>query len=223
MTALDLRLSCYAITDQASALGRSDEVVAQALLRGGCTCLQYRAKKVAARVQWRVASALRDLAHAAGALFIVNDRVDLALDCGADGVHLGQDDLPVAAARSLSRRAGNPGLLVGLSTHSLSQALAAERERPDYIGCGPIYETRTKENNVPAIGLGVLAEVLKAVSMPVVAIGGIQEGRLAELAKVGTRHCAIVTALTSAEDPAEVSLRTWSAWRRLGESVRIDA
>jgi thiamine-phosphate pyrophosphorylase len=211
--AFDGRLQCYAITDQGSALGRDDESVARALLQGGSTCLQYRAKKVSAREQWRTATALRRLTLEAGALFIVNDRVDLALACGADGVHLGQDDLPLAAARALARRAGRDGLLVGLSTHSLGQALEGEIEGADYIGCGPVYATRTKENNVAPIGLGVLASVLQAVSIPVVAIGGIKLGQLGDLAALGARHCAIVTALTSAEDVAAAAAAHWNRWR----------
>ncbi|HTB22665.1 MAG TPA: thiamine phosphate synthase [bacterium] len=213
MPAFDRRLQCYAITDQASAKGRDDAAVAEALLRGSSSCLQYRAKKVAAREQWRMAGILRRLTRDAGALFIVNDRVDLALDSGADGVHLGQDDLPVAVARSLARRAGRPDLIIGLSTHSLEQARAAEGEGADYIGFGPVFATLTKENNVPPVGTAALAAVLEAVALPVVAIGGIKMGHLGALAGLGARHCAIVTALTSAEDVAAAAGEHWRVWR----------
>lgn len=211
--ALNARLQCYAITDQASAQGRDDLAVAVGLLAGGSTCLQYRAKKVDAREQWRVASRLRGLAREAGALFIVNDRVDLALACGADGVHLGQDDLPPAAARALARSAGRPDLIIGLSTHSLGQALAAQDDGVDYIGCGPLWATQTKENNVPPLGLETLETVLGAVGMPVVAIGGIKLQHLDALARCGARHCAIVTALTSAADIAAAAAEHWGRWR----------
>jgi thiamine-phosphate pyrophosphorylase len=209
----DPRLQCYAITDQASARGRDDAAVAEALLKGGSTCLQYRAKKVRAREQWRMAGVLRRLTKEAGALFIVNDRVDLALEAAADGVHLGQDDLPVAQARSLARRAGRPDLLVGLSTHSLEQARAAERDGADYIGYGPIYATQTKEHNVPHVGPESLARVLESLAVPVVAIGGIKREHLGRLAALGARHCAIVTALTSAADVAEAAAEHWKLWR----------
>jgi len=209
----DRRLQCYAITDQASAKGRDDAAVAEALLRGSSSCLQYRAKKVPAREQWRMAGILRRLTREAGALFIVNDRVDLALEAGADGVHLGQDDTPLPAARSLARRAGRPDLIIGLSTHSLEQARAAEAEGADYIGFGPVYATLTKENNVPPVGTAALASVLEAVAVPVVAIGGIKLGRLAALAALGARHCAIVTALCSAEDVAAAAAEHWRTWR----------
>jgi thiamine-phosphate pyrophosphorylase len=217
----DRRLQCYAITDQASAQGRDDAAIAEALLKGGSSCLQYRAKKVDAREQWRTAVVLRRLCKEAGALFIVNDRVDLALEVGADGVHLGQDDLPVAAARSLARRAGRPDFLIGLSTHSQGQARAGEREGADYIGYGPIYATQTKEHNVPAVGPASLAPVLASVAVPVVAIGGIKLGHLAALASMGARHCAIVTALTSSPDVAGAAAEHWALWRETQERLSV--
>jgi thiamine-phosphate pyrophosphorylase len=217
----DRRLQCYAITDQASAQGRDDAEVAEALLKGGSSCLQYRAKKVSAREQWGTAVVLRRLCTEAGALFLVNDRVDLALEVGADGVHLGQDDLPVSVARSLARRAGRPDFLIGLSTHSLDQARAAEGEGADYIGYGPIYATRTKEHNVPAVGPASLAPVLASVAVPVVAIGGIKLGHLAALASLGARHCAIVTALTSATDVAAATAEHWTLWRETQERPSV--
>jgi thiamine-phosphate pyrophosphorylase len=183
------------------------------LLKGGSSCLQYRAKRVSAREQWRTAAVLRRLTREAGALFIVDDRVDLALEVGADGVHLGQDDLPVPFARSLARRAGRPDFLIGLSTHSLEQACAGEREGADYVGYGPLYATLTKENNVPPVGPASLAAVLAALAVPVVAIGGIKRGHLGLLAGMGARHCAIVTALTSAPDVAVAAAEHWGFWR----------
>ncbi len=214
----DPRLSRYAITDQASAGGRTDASVVADLIEGGCTCLQYRAKKATARERWRTALALRGLTRDAGVMFIVNDRIDLALDCGADGVHLGQDDAPVEAARALARGAGREAFLVGLSTHSPEQARAAAAAgegRPDYIGCGPVFDTRTKENNVPAIGIAALREVLASVDLPVVAIGGIRGDRLESVAAAGALHCAVVTALTGAPDVAAASRSVWGAWTRL--------
>jgi thiamine-phosphate pyrophosphorylase len=213
VTSFDPRWEFYAITDQVSSRGRGDLEVAAALLRGGATCLQYRAKKVSARQQWDTALGLRKLTLDAGVCFVVNDRVDLALDCGADGVHLGQDDLPIASARRLARRSGRADLLVGRSTHSLDQALEAERDGADYIGYGPLYATQTKENNVPPVGLASLGEIVDAVSIPVVAIGGIKLGQLREVAGQRARHCAIVTALTSADDVEAAAREHLRAWR----------
>lgn len=216
MAIFDPRFELYAITDQASSHGRDDEAVARALLQGGATCLQYRAKKVPAAEQWPMAQALRRLCRELGRPFVVNDRVDLALDCGADGVHLGQDDAPIAAARRLA----GGRLFVGKSTHSLEQALAAEREGADYIGYGPLYATRTKENNVPPVGVQGLGAVLRAVRIPVVAIGGIKPGNLAEVAAQGARHCAVVTHLTGAPDVAAATRDLLGAWRALGLAAR---
>jgi len=213
MIAFDLRFELYGITDQASSQGRDDLTVTRALIAGGISCLQYRAKKVHAKQQWETAVALRRFTLDAGIPFIINDRVDLALDCGADGVHLGQDDAPIAAARRLARLAGRDNLLVGRSTHSLEQALAAAAEGADYIGYGPLYATLTKENNVPPLGLDRLREVLTKVAIPVVAIGGIKPGNLAEVAAQGARHCAVVTALTGADDIRAATRDLGQAWR----------
>ncbi len=219
MSVFDPRFEFYAITDQASALGRDDLAVARGLLDGGATCLQYRAKKVSARHQWDVAVALRRLTLDKGVPFIVNDRVDLALDCGADGVHLGQDDLPIASAKRLARLAGRGDLIVGRSTHSLDQALEAEQAGADYIGYGPLYATQTKENNVPPVGVASLREVVDAISVPVVAIGGIKLGQLAEVARHGGRHCAVVTALTGAADIAAATGAHLAAWREAKQAA----
>jgi thiamine-phosphate pyrophosphorylase len=209
----DPRFELYAITDQATSHGRDDLTIAQGLLDGGATCLQYRAKKVSVREQWDVAVALRRLTLDRGVAFIVNDRVDLALDCGADGVHLGQDDLPIASAKRLARSVGRADLLVGRSTHSLEQALEAEQAGADYIGYGPLYATQTKENNVPPVGVASLREVVDSISVPVVAIGGIKLAQLADVARFGGKHCAIVTALTAAPQVAETTREHLAAWR----------
>jgi thiamine-phosphate pyrophosphorylase len=206
---VDPRLEFYAITDQASARGRSDLEVAQGLIAAGATCLQYRAKKVPARDQWEMAFELCQLCRGAGRTFIVNDRVDLALDCGADGVHLGQDDTPLEAARRL----GGKKMLIGRSTHSLAQALEAQAQGADYIGYGPLYPTATKENNVPPLGPATLKAVLGALSIPVVAIGGITLQRLDEVAAQGAQHVAVVTALTGAEDVEATAREYVSRWK----------
>ena len=216
----DARFELYAITDQASALGRSDQELALALLKGGASCLQYRAKRVDARLQWDCALELRRLCSSHGRPFIVNDRVDLALDCGADGVHLGQDDLPVASARRLARLAGRDDLIVGKSTHSLEQALEAAAEGVDYLAYGPLYATTTKENNVGPVGPQGLREIVEAASVPVVAIGGINHERLGEVAGRGALHCAMVSALTGAADVASATAAALEAWRRAKATAR---
>jgi thiamine-phosphate pyrophosphorylase len=198
----------YCFTDQKSSLGRSDLDVARALIQGGATALQYRAKVVTAREQLATAIQLRALTEVRGVCFIVNDRVDLAVACGADGVHLGQDDLPVSAARLMV----GSDLLVGVSTHTVEQALRAEADGADYIGCGPVYATQTKENNVPPVGVELLREVLVKVKIPVVAIGGIKERHFAELATCGARNIAVVTALTSALEVEKAARSMKQKW-----------
>lgn len=219
MPVFDPRFEFYAITDQASSLGRDDFSIAQGLLAGGASCLQYRAKKVPASLQWQTALLLRRLTLDHGVPFIVNDRVDLALDCGADGVHLGQDDLPLASARRLARGMGREDFLVGRSTHSLDQALEADKEGADYIGYGPLYPTQTKENNVAAVGVDSLREIVDSISVPVVAIGGIKPAHLAEVARHGGLYCAMVTALSSAMQVDVATREALTAWRQAKQAA----
>jgi thiamine-phosphate pyrophosphorylase len=205
---MKLDLTLYCITDQPSSRGRSDDEVARALITGGASVLQYRAKKATAREQLATAIKLRALTHARKVPLIVNDRVDLAVACGADGVHLGQDDLPISAARLMV----GEDLVVGVSTHSLEQALRAEHDGADYIGFGPIYPTQTKENNVAPVGIEALAQVLAKVKIPVVAIGGIKAQHLGALASAGAHNLAVVTAFTSADDVAGVVKQFKHQW-----------
>jgi thiamine-phosphate pyrophosphorylase len=198
----------YTFTDQKSSLGRSDMEIAKALIQGGATVLQYRAKHIPAREQLATAIKLRALTEARKVCFIVNDRIDLAIACGADGVHLGQDDLPVSAARLMV----GSDLIVGVSTHSLEQARRAEADGADYIGCGPVYATQTKENNVAPLGLELLREVMSKVKIPVVAIGGIKERHLGELCACGVKNIAVVTALTAAENVERAAKSLKQLW-----------
>ena len=199
----------YGITDQASSQGRSDEEIVKGLIEGGITVLQYRAKKVEAAQQYETALKLRRLSKNAGLPFVINDRIDLAVAVGADGIHLGQDDLPLRVARKQA-----PGLFVGKSTHSLEQAHQAEEEGADYIGCGPLYATKTKENNVAPVGCGLLKEVLKKVSIPVVAIGGIKPAMLEEIAETGATNVAVVTHLTAAREVRGATAKLLANWRK---------
>lgn len=133
-----------------------------------------------------------------GVTFIVNDHVDLALMVGADGVHLGQDDLPPAKVRELV----GDEMIIGLSTHSPAQAGAAVRSGADYIGVGPIFATRTKEDVCAPVGLEYLDFVVKNIDLPFVAIGGIKEHNIAEVRKRGARCIAMVTEIVGAGDIA---------------------
>jgi thiamine-phosphate pyrophosphorylase len=144
-----------------------------------------------------LARRLRDVTQNAGALMIVNDRADVAAIVGADGVHLGQDDLPVAAARRLLRA----GAVIGKSTHNIAQARSAVEEGADYIGVGPMFPTQTKQAG-PVAGVKYLRQVVSEISLPHVAIGGITAGNVGQLVSAGARRVAVCSAVIAAEDPA---------------------
>jgi thiamine-phosphate pyrophosphorylase len=146
----------------------------------------------------REARSVRAAARAAGALFIVNDRLDVALAADADGVHLGQDDLPADRARRLLP----PGRILGVSTHTLEQARRAVAEGADYIGVGPVFATATKETGYTPLGLDGLSAIAAAVPVPVVAIGGIGAADAGRVIRAGAMAAAVISALMAAPDIA---------------------
>lgn len=194
------RLRLIVITDRALAAPGDVLDVTKEAIRAGAPAVQLREKHLPPRDVAPVARRLRTAAHAAGALFFVNDRLDLALAVGADGVHLGPDDLPVPAARGLAP----PGFLIGYSTDEPAAAAEAIAAGADYVGCGAVYATRTKVEAGAAIGLSGLAAVVQAVEAPVVGIGGITADRAAAVLGTGAAGCAVVSAVMGARDPARV-------------------
>jgi thiamine-phosphate pyrophosphorylase len=164
---------------------------------GGADVVQFRDKTLSWKQRYEVASDLRKICRSHGVLFIVNDAVDLALAVQADGVHLGQDDLPYEVARVLIVRAGVSEFLLGRSTHSLEQALQAEREGADYIGVGPVFSTPTKPSYVP-VGLDLVRKVTSQVKTPQVAIGGIDATNVEQVLNAGAKRVAIVRAVCGA-------------------------
>ena len=201
------RMRLYVITGD-----RGDEVetarIVEAALDGGATVIQLRKKSMPMLEQYRLALALRTLTRAHEALLIINDHADLAVAADADGVHLGQDDLPPAAVRALP---GFEGRLIGRSTHSLAQAQLAVHEGADYVAVGPVYPTPTKEGR-PAVGTGLVARVAGVIDRPFVAVGGIDLGNAPAVIDAGAPAVAVVRAVYDAPDPAE-------ATRRLHEAV----
>ena len=189
----------YAIVDTSLLRGRPLTNILRELLKGGCKLIQLRAKKLSSGEFFALAKEARQLTREAGAIFIVNDRADIALACGADGVHLGQDDLPLYAARKLLGKEK----VIGVSTHDLAQASEAEKAGADYIGFGPIFGTATKETGYSPRGLEMLRQIRQAVEIPVVAIGGITEINVAEVWKTGADAAAIISDLMGAEDVGE--------------------
>lgn len=188
----------YGITDSRLSLGRPVDEVVEGLLAGGVKIIQYREKDKHAGEMLQECRKLRVLTHAAGACFIVNDHVDIALLCEADGVHVGQEDLPVPEVRRLV----GPDMIIGLSTHSPAQARAALDAGADYIGVGPLYATRTKADVVAPVTLEYLDWVVANIMLPFVAIGGIKRHNIGEVTRRGAKCCALVSELDGAEDIA---------------------
>ncbi len=171
------------------------------LLAGAPCCLQLRAKTAGAHAMLRAARRLVPLCRERRVPFCVNDRLDVALAAGADVVHLGQDDLPLADALRLRSELGRPELVVGFSTHNREQALAAAAQGADYIGFGPVFATTSKLNPDPVVGLDALADVCRAVRVPVVAIGGVALSSVPAVARAGAAAVALISAIAKAPDP----------------------
>lgn len=186
----------YALTSELHSLGRSNLEVAREILASGVPILQYREKAKKVREMYEECLVLRALTKQSGALFIINDHLDLAMAVGADGVHIGQDDLPLLKVRELV----GPDLLIGVSTHSPAQAQAAVENGADYIGVGPLFATHTKIDVCDPVGLEYLDYVVKNLNIPFVAIGGIKEHNLAEVIKAGARTVALVTEIVGNPD-----------------------
>jgi len=186
-------------------LDRDDPELAEALL--ACTTvLQVRLKPATTATILAVSRMARELTRRRGALLVINDRVDVALAVGADAVHLGQDDLPLAAARAIA-----PGLLIGISTHDLVQV--AEAQHADYLGYGPVYPTSTKANPDAVQGTVALAAAVQASKIPVIAIGGITADRAAEVARTGVAGACAISAVNGAPDVTAAGLDLGRHWR----------
>jgi thiamine-phosphate pyrophosphorylase len=176
-----------------------------AALAGGADLFQLRDKDASDDELLAAAETAREKCRAAGALFLINDRPDLAVACDADGVHVGQDDTPVGRAREII----GPDAIVGLSTHSMKQAQAGCRSGADYIAVGPVHATPTKEGR-PAIGVEPIKYAAAHVNVPWFAIGGIDTKTVGDVVRAGARRIVVVRALTDADDPEAVAraLRT---------------
>jgi thiamine-phosphate diphosphorylase len=185
----------YAILDPEQIGGNSPDSVLRQLLQGGAKMIQLRAKAMSSRDFIQLAQKARDLTIPFDCKLIVNDRIDIALGSAADGVHLGQDDLPLEVGRKLLG-----DRLIGISTHSLEQAKEAEANGADYIGFGPIFGTATKNTGYTARGVEMLARVRAAVALPIIAIGGITEANIQEVWRAGADSAAIISDILKADD-----------------------
>lgn len=182
---MNLSKKLYAIVDYELIRDRIYELT-QEIITAGVEVIQFRAKGLTDKEFVNHALKLRHLTQ--NITFIINDRVDIALVVEADGVHLGQDDMPVSLARKLLK-----DKIIGLSTHNLEQAIAASKEEIDYLAIGPIYQTTTKKNALPPLGPEIIQEIKKIISLPIIAIGGINEDNIEEV--IDADGVAIVSAL----------------------------
>jgi thiamine-phosphate pyrophosphorylase len=198
----------YVVLDRTVARGRSLEDVLAAVIEGGCRMVQLREKEWPSGRLLPVAERLLTRARRAGVTFVVNDRVDLAVAVGADGVHLGQDDLPARAARPLL----SPGMILGVSTHNVAQALAAREDGADYIAVGSMFATTTKPD-FELVGPSLVRKLRPDIRVPLVGIGGITHDNVADVMRAGADGVAVISAVCAAPDPA-------SATRRLLDAIR---
>jgi thiamine-phosphate pyrophosphorylase len=196
-TSLGERLRLIVVTDPDCGAGRGVADVVRAALRGGAPAIQLRMKDGSAREMADLARALLAETRPTGALLFINDRVDVALAVGADGAHVGQDDLPAAAAR----RIVPPGFLIGVSAETAELARRAEADGADYVGVGPVYATGSKADAGDAVGTGRISEVAAAVRIPVVGIGGITAENAQAVIRAGAAGVAVISTVMRAEDP----------------------
>jgi thiamine-phosphate diphosphorylase len=191
-----LRLpSLYAIVDPEQTQGRSPDMVVHQLLEGGVKMIQLRAKAMSSRDFLELARIARELTTPFDCKLIVNDRVDIALASAADGVHLGQEDLPLQIGRNLL---GDK--IIGISTHTVDQAKEAEENGADYIGFGPMFGTNTKDTGYGARGLEMLAQLREVVALPIVAIGGITEATVEDVWHARADAAAMISDILKAEE-----------------------
>jgi len=205
---VDQRLrGLYVIIDPALASGRDAATLAREAIAGGARLLQWRDKTREKGLQLPVARALLDVCRSSGIPLIVNDDVDLALVIGAHGVHLGQKDLPVADVRRIAPRE----MIIGCSTNNPDEARRAEADGASYVSVGNLFGTQSKQDTRPAT-LQTLREVKAAVSVPVCAIGGINETNIGEVIAAGADMASVISAVVSAPDVREAARRLAVAW-----------
>jgi thiamine-phosphate pyrophosphorylase len=209
MTCRPFDPALYLVTDRELAAGRTlDEIVGQALA-GGVTMVQLREKQISTRDRVELAVRMGKLIRPSGAALIINDRVDVALAAEADGVHLGQEDMPAEVARRLI---GHQRIL-GVTVADTDQARQAQQDGADYLGCNAVFDTPTKENTGSPMGLEGLARLVSVSTVPVVAIGGVRAENAAAVMATGVAGVAVVSAIVTARDPREAA-------RELSEIVR---
>lgn len=210
-----LQTDLYPVTCERHSSGRSNLEVLDAAVRGGVGIIQLREKEYAAGEFYRMALRFRRITADAGMLLIINDHTDIALAVEADGVHLGQEDLPLAAARAIA-----PDLLIGVSTHSREEALKAQREGADYVNIGPIFPTLTKGGIKQFLGPGAIAGIAAGLEIPYTVMGGITGANIDQVLAQGARRVAVVTAVTEAGDMVGAITSLREKIRRAGSKTK---
>lgn len=196
----------YLVTSSVLSGALSTGQIVSGALKAGTRLIQLREKGMPDRELFQLAREARRLTEEAHALLIINDRLDIALAVGADGVHLGQDDLPVDRARRMA-----PDLVIGASTHSVEEAREAESLGASYVNIGPIFPTRTKDWTEEFLGLEGLAAIASAVNIPFTVMGGIKKEHIPDLLAAGARTIAVVTAVTQSPDPCRAAANLLNA------------
>jgi thiamine-phosphate pyrophosphorylase len=188
----------YIITDEQAGLHRTHAEIAMQAIAGGADAIQLRDKTCSSRELVRIGRVIRGITRRSATLFIVNDRLDVALACGADGVHLGQEDMRTDVARQIAPS----GFIIGVSVRNTGEAIMAEEEGADYVALSPIFSTGSKPDAGPGHGLDMLREIRRNVSVPVIAIGGIHRGNVNEVIAAGADGIAVLSAVVGAPDIA---------------------
>jgi thiamine-phosphate pyrophosphorylase len=186
----------YVVTDEELSRGLSHVEIARQATAGGADVIQLRDKKLPGRDLFRAACGIREVTTRTGALFIINDRLDIALASRADGVHIGQQDLPLSVIRPLTP----PAFIIGVSVSSVEEAEAAEKESADYVAVSPVFSTGSKHDAGPGLGLGLVKEISDAISIPVIGIGGIHADNAEEIFAAGAEGVAVISAVVSQPD-----------------------
>jgi thiamine-phosphate pyrophosphorylase len=186
----------YVVTDEGLSKGLTHVQIAERAVRGGADVIQLRDKSLGGRKLLEVAIQIKKVTKRSGALFIMNDRLDVALASGADGVHLGQDDLPLKEALRLVPK----GFIIGITVHDVAEALEAQKGGASYLGLSPIFQTGSKSDAGTACGIKMIKDVKKKVSIPVVGIGGINATNAREVLEAGADGIAVISAVVSQPD-----------------------
>lgn len=197
-----LDYSLYLVTDRSLSRGRSTLEVVRQAVAGGVTCVQLREKHCSTREFIDQARALQPLLKDRRIPLIINDRLDVALAVGAEGVHLGQQDMAIADARKIAGRA----LVIGISVESVGDAIRAEQQGADYLGVSPVFATPTKTDTAPPLGLEGIRQIRRAVAIPIVGIGGVNLRSAASVLGAGADGIAVVSAIVSADDPKQAAV-----------------